>query len=59
MSNIDSLYSSFEHQLALAWAQAHLVDYMRTHTDCSAEEKRTVFLNALEGGFHLALELRD
>lgn len=55
----DELYTPYEEQLALAWAQAHLSDYMRTHPDCSLDDKRRVFLEAVDGGFSLALELRQ
>ena len=55
----DELYTPYERELALAWAQAHLVDFMREHPGCSLDDKRRVFLEAIEGGFSLALELRQ
>lgn len=54
----DQYYSRFEQNLALAWAQAHLVDFLRTNPHCTAEEKEKYFLEALEGGFGLALKRR-
>ena len=55
----DQYYTHFEQPMALAWAQAHLCDFMRTHTACSNEQKEKVFLDALEGGLSLALERRE
>ena len=54
----DKCYSPFEQTLALAWAQAHLTDFLRTHENSSFEEQKTVFLNAVEAGFGVALDLR-
>lgn len=55
----DQYYTQFEQNLALAWAQAHLVDFLRTNPYCTAEEKEKYFLDALDGGFSLALERRS
>lgn len=54
----DSIYSRYEQMMAFAWAQAHLSDFMRTHPNCTLAEKEKVFLDAVEGGLGLALELR-
>lgn len=55
----NQLYSHFEQTIACAWAQAHLSDFLRKSPNASAEERRKFFLDALEGGFGVALELRD
>ena len=54
----DQYYTHFEQNFALAWAQAHLVDFLRTEPHCTEEEKEKFFLDALEGGFGLALKRR-
>lgn len=56
---VDRDYTSFEQNLALAWAQSHLTDFLRTNPHCAPEEKEKFFLDALEGGFGLALEWRS
>ena len=55
----DRYYTRFEQNLALAWAQAHLVDFLRSNPHCAYEERKKYFLEALESGFSLALEQRD
>ena len=54
----DKLYSHFEQTLACAWAQAHLSDFMRRNPNAPAAERKQIFLDALEGGLGIALELR-
>lgn len=50
--------STFEQSVAIAWAQAHLSNYMAANPNCSSAQKSDVFLNALEGGLYLLPELR-
>lgn len=54
----DDYYTRFEQNLALAWAQAHLTDFLRVNPHCSEQEKTKYFLDAVEGGLSLALEYR-
>ena len=54
----DKLYSHFEQMLACAWAQAHLSDFMHRSPNAPAAERKQIFLDALEGGLGIALELR-
>lgn len=55
----DRLYTHFEQNLALTWAHARLIDFLRTNPGCSLEEQETHFLNSLESGLGLAAEQRD
>lgn len=54
----DEYYTHFEQNMALAWAQAHLADFLRANPYCSEQEKTKYFLDAIEGGLSLALEYR-
>ena len=54
----DQYYTRFEQNFTLAWAQAHLADFLRTNPYCTPEEQEKCFLDALEGGFSLALKRR-
>ncbi len=55
----DQLYTRFEQNLALTWAHAHFAEFLRANPDCSFEEQEICFLNAVESGLSLALDLRD
>ena len=57
--SVDEYYSNYEQGFALAWAQAHLTEFMRQHPDCTLAEKEKEFLDAIEGGFNLALKHRQ
>lgn len=54
----DEYYTHFEQNMALAWAQAHLADFLRTTPHCTEQEKAKFFLDAIEGGLSLALKYR-
>lgn len=58
MAKIDK-YTPFEQNFALAWAQAHLTEFLRTHPNAQWEEKYKDFLESLEGGLSLAREYSD
>ncbi len=58
MSKIDE-YTPFEQNFALAWAQAHLTEFLRTHPNADWESKYKEFSEAIEGGFSLAREYSD
>ncbi|MBP3412858.1 MAG: hypothetical protein J6K89_06310 [Oscillospiraceae bacterium] len=49
-------HTEFQKKFALAWAHAHLVEFLRTHPNAKYEEKRKEFLDAFEGGLDLARE---
>ena len=51
--------TDFDKNFALTWAHAHLAEYLRTHPDSNAEERKKVFLDAFEGGLSIALESFD
>lgn len=55
---MDQYYNAFEQNLALAWAQAHLADYLRTHPNSPFSETEKCFLDAIEGGLGVALKFR-
>lgn len=55
---MDKFYNSFEQNLALAWAQSHFTEYLRSHSNASFEDQQKFFLDALEGGLGLALKFR-
>lgn len=52
-------YSPFEIDLALAWAQAHLADYLRANPNASFEEKYADFSESIEGGLSVARKFTD
>lgn len=56
---MDEHYTPFEQNLALSWAQAHLSSYLSANPNCTLKEKEDHFLDALDGGLSLALELRQ
>ncbi len=58
MSEIDK-YTPFEQNFALAWAQAHLSEYLRAHPHASFEDKYREFSDALEGGLSTAREFTN
>ncbi len=51
--------TDFDKNFALSWANAHLVEYLRTHPDSTCTDREKVFLNAFEGGLSLALKTFD
>ena len=53
---LDKDYSPFEQSLAIAWAQAHLAEYLVSHPNAEYDEKYKVFSNAFEIGLSFALE---
>ena len=53
---LDKDYSPFEQSLAIAWAQAHLAEFLRTHPNAKYEEQYAEFSKAFEGGLSFALE---
>ena len=55
----DDHYTNFEQSLALSWAQAHLVDYLRTHPDSSPDEQSRHFLDALDDGLYIISDFRN
>lgn len=52
----EEIYSQFELSVAIAWAQAILLDHMRTHPDAPRSSLSKVYLEALEGGLSVALD---
>ena len=58
MSEIDE-YTTFEQNFALAWAQSHLTEFLRTHPNADWEAKYNEFLQAIEGGLSLAREFTN
>ena len=52
-------YTSFEQNFALAWAQAHLTEFLRLNPEANWKEKYDEFSEALEGGLSLAREYTD
>ena len=55
---MDKYYNPFEQNFALAWAQAQFSAFLVSHPDAAPQEQRKIFLDALEGGLHLALDFR-
>ncbi len=58
MGKIDE-YTPFEQNFALAWAQAHLTEFLRTHPNADWKSKYKEFLEALDGGLSLAREFSN
>ena len=55
---MSQLYTPFEQNLSLAWAQAHLAAFLTQNPHSTLDEREKEFLEALEGGFGVALEFR-
>ena len=53
MARIDE-YTPFQQNFALAWAQANLTDFLRTHPEADVEEKEKEFLQAFENGLYFS-----
>lgn len=54
--SFDKDYTPFEQSLAVAWAQAHLTEYLVAHPNAEYDEKYKTFSNAFELGLSFALE---
>ena len=52
-------YTDFEKNFALAWAQAHLTEYLRTHPNASFDQKYKEFSECIEGGLSTARKFID
>ena len=52
-------YTKFEKDFALAWAQAHLTNYLQSHPNASFEEKYADFSDSIEAGLSVARKFAD
>lgn len=56
---VDSLYSHFEQEIALTWAKVQLENFLRKNPLSNYDEQKNYFLDSIESGFSIALEMRD
>lgn len=55
---MSELYTPFEQNLAITWANAHFSSWYQANQNASYEEQQKTFFDCIEGGLSVALEFR-
>lgn len=56
---MSDVYTPFEQNLALTWANVHYSTWYQSHQNASYEEQKKAFFDCIEGGLSVALEFRN